>query len=45
MVGCRASLVVGGWFRVLFSVAKSIQVEVGADVYGSIKRFGIKTES
>ena len=44
-VGCRASLVVGRWFRVLFSVAKSIWVEVGADGYGSSKRFGIKTES
>ena len=44
-VGCRFSLVVGGWFRVLFSVAKSIQVEVGADGYGSSKRFEIETES
>ncbi len=44
-VGCRSSLVVSRWFRVLFSVAESIGVEVGADGYGSSKRFGIKTES
>ncbi len=41
-VGCRASLVVGRWFRVLFSVAKSIWVEVGAGGYGSSKRFEFK---
>ncbi len=44
-VGCRASLMVGRWFRVLFGVAESIWVEVGADGYGSSKRFGIETES
>ena len=44
-VGCRASLVVGRWFRVLFSVAESIRVEVGADGYGSSKGFGVEAES
>ena len=44
-VGCRASLMISGWFRVLFSVAKSIWVEVGANGDGSSKRFGIETES
>ena len=44
-VGCRASLVVSRWFRVLFSVAKSIWVEVGVDRYGSSKGFGMKTKS
>ena len=36
---------VGGWFRVIFSVAKFIWVEVGVDGYSSSKRFGIETES
>ena len=36
---------VSRWFRVLWSVTKSLRVEVGADGYGSSKRFGIETES
>ena len=36
---------VGRWFRVLWSVTKSMRIEVGADGYGSSKRFGIETES